>query len=145
MIFFLLLALAAGVLLPVQAGLNAQLRSALGSPIAAAFVSFLVGTATLAAATVLFRVSFPVTRAWGVTHPVQWSGGMIGALYVFAAVILAPKLGAGTLVAAVVAGQMITSMVLDHYGLIGFPIHSLSPVRLMGAVLVIAGVVLIQR
>jgi transporter family-2 protein len=145
MIFFLLLALAAGVLLPVQAGLNAQLRSALGSPIAAAFVSFLVGTAALAAATLVFRVSFPVTRAWAVTHPVQWSGGMIGALYVFAAVILAPKLGAGTLVAAVVAGQMITSLVLDHYGLIGFPIHSLSPVRLLGAVLVIAGVVLIQR
>jgi transporter family-2 protein len=145
MIFFLFLALAAGVLLPVQAGLNAQLRTALGSPIAAAFVSFLVGTAALAAATLLFRVSFPVTRAWGVTHPIQWSGGVIGAVYVLAAVVLAPKLGAGTLVAAVVAGQMITSLALDHYGLIGFPIHSLSPVRLAGAALVIAGVVLIQR
>ena len=145
MIFFLLLALAAGILLPVQAGLNAQLRSALGSPIAAAFVSFLVGTIALAAATLLFRVSFPVSRAWTVTHPVQWSGGIIGAVYVLAAVVLAPKLGAGTLVAAVVAGQMITSLVLDHYGMIGFPIHSLSPARLMGAALVIAGVILIQR
>lgn len=145
MIFFLLLALAAGVLLPVQAGLNAQLRSALGSPIAAAFISFLVGTVALTSAAMLFRVSFPVQRAWAVTHPVQWSGGVIGALYVLAAVVLAPKLGAGTLVAAVVAGQMITSLVLDHYGLLGFPIHSLSPARLLGAALVIAGVVLIQR
>jgi bacterial/archaeal transporter family-2 protein len=144
-ILFLLLALAAGVLLPVQAGLNAQLRSALGSPIAAAFVSFLVGTATLAAATLVFRVSFPVTRAWALTPVVQWTGGIIGAVYVLAAVVLAPKLGAGTLVASVVAGQMITSLLLDHYGLIGFPIHSLSPVRLIGAALVIAGVVLIQR
>jgi bacterial/archaeal transporter family-2 protein len=145
MILFLLLALAAGVLLPVQAGLNAQLRSALGSPIAAAFISFLVGTLALAAATVLFRVSFPVSRAWAVTHPVQWSGGMIGAVYVLAAVVLAPKLGAGTLVAAVVAGQMVTSLLLDHYGLIGFPVHVLSPARLTGAVLVIVGVILIQR
>ena len=145
MILFLLLALAAGVLLPVQAGLNAQLRSALGSPIAAAFVSFLVGTAALGVATLLFRIPFPVVRAWAVTHPVQWSGGMIGALYVLAAVVLAPKLGAGTLVAAVVAGQMITSLLLDQYGLIGFPVHSLSPLRLLGAVLVIVGVVLIQR
>ena len=145
MIFFLVLALAAGVLLPVQAGLNAQLRSALGSPIAAAFISFLVGTAALAAVALAFRVSFPFSRAWAVTHPVQWSGGIIGALYVFAAVVLAPKLGAGTLVAAVVAGQMITSLLLDHYGLIGFPVHSLSPVRLVGAALVMAGVVLIQR
>ena len=145
MILFLLLALAAGVLLPVQAGLNAQLRSALGSPIAAAFISFLVGTLALAAATVLFRVSFPVSRAWAVTHPVQWSGGMIGAVYVLAAVVLAPKLGAGTLVAAVVAGHMVTSLLLDHYGLIGFPVHVLSPTRLTGAVLVIVGVILIQR
>jgi bacterial/archaeal transporter family-2 protein len=145
MIVFLLLALAAGVLLPVQAGLNAQLRTALGSPIAAAFVSFLVGTAALAAATLLFRVSFPFGRAWAVTHPVQWSGGIIGAVYVLAAVVLAPKLGAGTLVAAVVAGQMVTSLVLDHYGLIGFPVHVLSPLRLTGAVLVIVGVILIQR
>jgi transporter family-2 protein len=145
MIFFLVLALAAGVLLPVQAGLNAQLRSALGSPIAAAFISFLVGTAALAAVALVFRVTFPFSRAWAVTHPVQWSGGIIGALYVFAAVVLAPKLGAGTLVAAVVAGQMITSLLLDHYGLIGFPVHSLSPVRLIGAALIIAGVVLIQR
>ena len=145
MIFFLFLALAAGVLLPVQAGLNAQLRSALGSPIAAALISFLVGTAALAGATLLLRVSFPVSRAWAVTHPLQWSGGIIGALYVLAAVVLAPKLGAGTLVAAVVAGQMVTSLLLDHYGLIGFPIHSLSLIRLVGAALVIAGVVLIQR
>jgi len=145
MIFALLLALAAGVLLPVQAGLNAQLRSALGSPIAAAFISFLVGTAALAAATLLFRISFPVSRAWAVTHPVQWSGGIIGALYVLAAVVLAPKLGAGTLVAAVVAGQMITSLLLDHYGLIGFPVHPLSAVRFIGAALIIMGVVLIQR
>jgi bacterial/archaeal transporter family-2 protein len=145
MIFFLLLALAAGVLLPVQAGLNAQLRSALGSPIAAAFISFLVGTISLTAATVLFRVSLPVGRAWAVTHALQWSGGMIGALYVLAAVVLAPKLGAGTLVAAVVAGQMITSLLLDHYGLIGFPVHPLSPARFLGAALVIVGVVLIQR
>ena len=145
MIFFLLLALAAGVLLPVQAGINAQLRSALGSPVAAALISFLVGTLALAAATLLLRVPFPVSRAWTVTHPLQWSGGIIGALYVLAAVVLAPKLGAGTLVAAVVAGQMMTSLLLDHYGLIGFPIHSLSLVRLIGAALVMAGVVLIQR
>ena len=69
MIFFLVLALAAGVLLPVQAGLNAQLRSALGSPIAAAFISFLVGTAALAAVALVFRVSFPVQSGMGGDSP----------------------------------------------------------------------------
>jgi transporter family-2 protein len=145
MILFLLLAVAAGVLLPVQAGLNAQLRSAIGSPVVAAFISFLVGTAALAVTTLLLRASLPLGRAWSTTSVVQWSGGLIGAVYVLAAVVLAPKLGAGTLVAAVVAGQMVTSLLLDHYGLIGFPVHSLSLVRLLGAAFVIAGVILIQR
>ena len=145
MIFFLLLALAAGVLLPVQAGLNAQLRSALGSPIAAALVSFLVGTAGLVTIALLLRTPLPVGRAWAATSPWQWSGGLIGAVYVLAAIVLAPRLGAATLIAAVVAGQMITSLVLDQYGLVGFPVHSMTLVRLLGAALVIAGVILIQR
>lgn len=145
MIFFLLLALAAGVLLPVQAGLNAQLRSALGSPVAAALVSFLVGTAGLAAVALLLRTPLPLGRAWAATTPWQWGGGLIGAVYVLAAIVLAPRLGAATLIAAVVAGQMMTSLVLDQYGLVGFPVHSLNPVRVLGAALVIVGVVLIQR
>ena len=145
MILLLLLALAAGVLLPVQAGLNAQLRSALGSPVAAALVSFLVGTAGLATVAVLLRTPLPLGRAWAATTPWQWSGGLIGAVYVLAAIVLAPRLGAATLIAAVVAGQMITSLVLDQYGLVGFPVHSLTPVRLLGAALVSAGVILIQR
>jgi transporter family-2 protein len=121
MILFLLLALAAGMLLPVQAGLNAQLRSALGSPVAAALVSFLVGTAGLATIAVLLRTPLPLGRAWSATSPWQWSGGLIGAVYVLAAIVLAPRLGAATLIAAVVAGQMIASLVLDQYGLVGFP------------------------
>jgi len=104
MILFLLLALAAGVLLPVQAGLNAQLRSALGSPVPAALVSFLVGTAGLATIALLLRTPLPLGRAWAVTSPWQWSGGLIGAVYVLAVIVLAPRLGAATLIAAVVAG-----------------------------------------
>ena len=145
MILYLLLAIAAGVILPVQAGVNAQLRTALGSPVAAALISFLVGTAGLATAALLLRMPLPLARAWEQTTPWQWTGGLIGAVYVLAAVVLAPKLGAGTLVAAVVAGQMVTSLLLDHYGLIGFSAHSLSLVRVLGAALVIAGVILIQR
>jgi transporter family-2 protein len=145
MILFLLLALAAGALLPVQAGLNAQLRSALGSPVAAALVSFLVGTAGLATIALLMRAPVALGRAWPATSLWQWSGGLIGAAYVLAAIVLAPRLGAATLIAAVVAGQMVSSLVLDQYGLAGFPVHPLTMVRLLGAALVIAGVILIQR
>jgi transporter family-2 protein len=145
MIFLLLLALAAGVLLPIQAGVNAQLRTALGSPVAAALVSFVVGTAGLAAVMLALRTSLPLRSAWAETSWWQWTGGLVGAAYVLASIVLAPRLGAATLVAAVVAGQMLSSVLLDQYGLVGFPVHPISAVRLLGAGLVIAGVLLIQR
>jgi transporter family-2 protein len=145
MLPLLLLALAAGVLLPVQAGINAQLRSALGSPLAAALVSFLVGTAGLALFTLVLRVPTPFRAAWVGSAWWQWMGGLFGAVYVLITIILAPKLGAATLIAAVVAGQMMASLILDQYGLVGFPLHPVSTLRLLGAALVIAGVVLVQR
>ena len=145
MILLLLLALGAGVLLPVQAGVNAQLRSALGSPIAAALVSFVIGTVGLVALVLLLRSPFPWRSAWATSSWWQWSGGLLGAVYVVATIVLAPRLGAATLVAAVVAGQMLTSVLLDQYGLVGFPVHPLSALRLLGAGLVIGGVILIQR
>jgi transporter family-2 protein len=145
MILLLLLALGAGVLLPVQAGVNAQLRSALGSPIAAALVSFVIGTVGLVALVVLLRSPFPWRSAWATSSWWQWSGGLLGAVYVVATIVLAPRLGAATLVAAVVAGQMLASVLLDQYGLVGFPVHPLSALRLLGAGLVIGGVILIQR
>ena len=145
MILLLLLALAAGVLLPVQAGVNAQLRSAVGSPLTAALVSFLVGTAGLVTAAVAFRSPMALRGAWVDSPWWQWVGGLIGALYVIATIVLAPRLGAATLVAAVVAGQMIASLLLDQYGLLGFPTHPINGLRVLGAGLVIVGVILVQR
>jgi bacterial/archaeal transporter family-2 protein len=145
MIVLFLLAVAAGVLLPVQAGINAQLRSAVGSPLSAALVSFLVGTAGLAAAAVLFRESFPLRGAWVATPWWYWVGGLIGALYVVATIVLAPRLGAATMIAAIVAGQMVASLLLDQYGVLGFPVHPISAPRMLGAALVIGGVILVQR
>ena len=129
----------------MQAGVNAQLRPALGSPITAALVSFVVGTVGLAAVVALLRAPVPIRSAWAATSWWQWSGGLLGAVYVVATIVLAPRLGAATLIAAVVAGQMVTSIVLDQYGLVGFPVHPLNALRLVGAGLVIGGVVLIQR
>lgn len=145
MILLLLLALAAGVLLPVQAGVNAQLRSAVGSPLTAALVSFLVGTAGLAVAAVVLRASMGLRAAWAVSPWWYWIGGLIGAVYVVATIVLAPRLGAATMIAAIVAGQMIASLLLDQYGLLGFPTHPISGLRVLGTALVIGGVILVQR
>ena len=145
MILLLVLAIGLGVLLPVQAGVTAQLRVSLGPPLAAALVSFLVGTAALALGAALGRVPVPLAEGWSRSPWWHWVGGLIGAAYVAGAIVLAPRLGAATLVAAVVAGQMLASLLLDHFGWVGFPVHEVSAPRLIGATLIIAGVVLVQR
>jgi transporter family-2 protein len=72
-------------------------------------------------------------------------GGLLGRVYIVAAIVLAPRLGAATLVAALVAGQMVASLPIDHFGWVGFAVHPVSPLRILGAVLVGGGVVLVQR
>ena len=146
MIGLVALALLLGVLLPVQAGINAQLRNTLGHPLTAALASFLIGTAGLALGLLFARTPLPsVGGAWAASPWWHWVGGLIGAVYVAGAIVLAPRLGAATLIAAVVAGQMLTSLVLDHYGWVGFPVHEVTRMRIIGAGLIISGVVLVQR
>ena len=145
MIVLLLIAIFIGALLPVQTGINAQLRTFLGHPITTALVSFGVGAIGLLVAVLSLAIPIPLGAAWAQTAWWQWTGGLLGAIYIAGAVVLAPRLGAGTLIAAVVGGQMVASLVLDHFGLVGFPEHPISGARLLGAALVILGVVLIQR
>jgi len=144
MAWFLLLAVITGVVLPVQAGVNHQLRLSLGHPVLAAGVSFLIGTLALGGYIVAARLSIPA-GALGRTLWWHWTGGVLGAFFVAAAIVLTPRLGAATLVATVVAGQMVASLFLDHYGLVGYARHPMDLGRVVGAALVIGGVFLIQR
>ena len=98
MIVALLLAFLAGALLPVQTGINVQLRGLLGQPLAAAAVSFVVGTIGLAMLVAGLRVPVPVATAWDRGAWWPWTGGLLGAVYIVAAIVLAPRLGAATLV-----------------------------------------------
>jgi transporter family-2 protein len=145
MALLLALAVLAGVFLPVQAGINAQLRQSLGSPLGATFVSFLVGTVGVLLVLCTLRTPIWSGAAWERSSWWHWTGGLLGAVYVLLSIVLAPRLGAATLIAAVVAGQMLTSLLLDHFGLVGFPLHQITPARIAGALLIIGGVVLIQR
>ena len=145
MLPFILLAMLVGVVLPVQSGVNAQLRSAVGHPLLAAFVSFAVGTVALLGLNLALRTPLPPGATIARLPWWHWIGGLLGATYIYLAIVLAPRLGAATLVASIVTGQMVTSLILDHYGLIGYPQQTLTPARALGALLVIGGVLLIQR
>jgi transporter family-2 protein len=144
MLALLLLAVVAGAVLPVQAGINAQLRITLGNPLAATLVSFLIGTIALALVVLVARVPLPSVQGLERAPWWHWTGGLLGAVYVAMMILLAPRLGAATLIAAVVAGQMLSSLVLDHYALVGFAAHPISLQRVIGAALVIGGVALVR-
>ena len=146
MTWFLLVpvALAAGTAVSMRFGVNSQLRGG-GGPVAAASISFIVGTVALVALTLALNRGLPsfgdVTNApWWV-----WTGGLLGAFYVFASVIFTPRLGAATTVALIRTGQILASIAIDHVGLFRVAAQEATPLRLLGALLIIAGVFFVQR
>ena len=141
---YVLFAFAAGAALPVQFGINAQLSSWLDSPVRAAFVSFLTGAIILAVAAALLFKPLPSGSRLGHAPWWVWIGGAFGAFYVVATIVAAPRLGAATVVAVIVAGQSLASVVVDHYGWVGFEPRHVSAGRLVGMALVGSGVALVR-
>lgn len=141
---YLILALAAGMLMPVQAGINAKLAGVIDGAIPAAFVSFLVGTLVLGLVLAAMGQGIPFGRALPASPWWYWVGGSMGAFFVTATVILAPRIGAGAMIALTLAGQLAASMALDHFGLLGFPHIPFDGKRLLGSLLLAAGVLLIR-
>lgn len=141
---YVLLAVVAGAMLPIQFGINAQLSHWVGSPIRAAFVSFLVGTIALLVVSAFVRKPLPSLAKLGDVPWWVWTGGLLGAFYVAASIVSAPKLGAATLAAAIVAGQSVASVLADQFGWVGFKEHHASPGRIAGMVLVAGGVALVR-
>lgn len=142
---YMLFALIAGSLMPVQAGVNAQLARFAGHPVLAALVSFMVGTLGLLVYSLFLRASWPTLADLSAAPGWLWVGGLMGAFFVATAAAFAPRLGAATFISITVAAQMITSVVLDQYGLLGFQVRQTSGWRIVGAILLIVGVALIRR
>jgi transporter family-2 protein len=77
--------------------------------------------------------------------PWVWTAGLLGAFYVAVVIILAPKLGTALTFSLIVAGQMIISLIFDHYGLLGLSIKQINWQRFLGVVCLILGVLLIRK
>ncbi|TVM16698.1 EamA-like transporter family protein [Oceanidesulfovibrio indonesiensis] len=142
---YYLLALAAGICMPVQAGINARLGSHIGGPTSAAFVSFFVGTLALAVFLVLAKNGLNLREAAAQTSWWHWTGGVLGAFFVSSTIFLAPRLGATTMLATIVFAQMFASLIVDHYGLLDFPVKTASVSRIIGVALVVIGVILVRK
>jgi len=144
-LFFIVIAILAGAVLPLQAGLNVQLGKSVHQPIFAAFASFLIGTIGLLIYLFVLKFDFSSIAQTKSVSPVVWTAGILGAFYVAAVIILAPRLGVALTFVLIVAGQMVVSMVVDHYGLLGLPVKHINWQRLLGVALLVAGVLLIRK
>lgn len=138
-------ALVAGALITVQAGANATLKKSFGEPMPALVVNYVLGLGAVLAYIFVMRVPWPASERIAGAPWWAWIGGLAGAVYGVAAILLANSLGAATLMALVVTGQLICSVVLDHFGWVGFEVHPAGWGRMIGCILMIAGFALIAK
>jgi len=141
-----IVALLAGAGLVVQVGMNARIGGALaGSTASAALVNFTVGLAGLTVFLLATQVPVPTREQLGAVPLWAWFGGLLGAFYVGTATYVGPRLGAVLLLALTLAGQMVASLVVDHYGLLGFAQQPITLTKIAGVLLLVAGIGLIAR
>ncbi|PHI21835.1 hypothetical protein CEQ90_00680 [Lewinellaceae bacterium SD302] len=143
-IFFIFLAIIAGILIPVQSGLNGKLGATAKDPLMGALLSFVVGTLGTLLFFLLTRGGFSNIKATFQLPWYYWTGGLMGAFFVYTLIVAPPRLGIALTLGITVAAQMIFGILLDHYGWLGFPQDSVSWTKVGGALLLIAGVFLLR-
>ncbi|MBK0368326.1 DMT family transporter [Flavobacterium agrisoli] len=141
----ILFAVIAGAVLPFQAVFNMQLGKTVHQPIFAAFASFLLGTLGLLTYLIYLKFDFSTLTQTKEASAVVWTAGLLGAFYVAAVIILAPKLGTALTFGLVVTGQMLVSVLLDHFGLFGLPINQINWQKTIGILLLLLGVIFIRK
>jgi transporter family-2 protein len=134
-----------GMLLAVQPVINANAAARAGHPVLGALISVTVTFVCLLFAALVLRLPLPGPRLLTILPRWVYVGGIIGAVFLFATLYLAPRLGVAALVALMVAGQLAAAMIMDHFAWLGVPERPFSLLRLLGAVLLLAGVLLIRR
>ena len=144
-IFLVLLLTLAGMGLTVQQAVNSRLRLAVGSPVLSALVSFLVGGIALGFLALFGAFGRGKLTDLGPLPWWAWIGGLFGAFYVTLAVIGVPRVGAAVVICCAVFGQLLAALALDSLGWLGVPRVPLSTSRVVGALLLLAGVLLMQR
>ncbi|WP_062120914.1 DMT family transporter [Aureimonas sp. AU40] len=143
-LFLILCAIVTGAAVPFQAGANAALGRTLGHPLWATLMSLAISMACVLPLLLIARVELPTLSNLSHAPRWIWIGGVVGAFYVTGAILVAPRLGAAGFVTAVIAGQMIASVAIDHGGLISFPQRTMTLQRLAGLLLIFGGLVVMQ-
>jgi transporter family-2 protein len=144
LLFALIGAFVGGTLVALQAPTNAMLARAAGSPVNAALISFAVGTLALVAVAMALGVR-PNGGEVRALPWYAWTGGLYGAVFVAVAAFAAPRMGVTYFLMVAIAGQLAMALLLDRLGAFGLPRVEISPTRIAGVLLVLAGAFLVRR
>lgn len=139
------LSLLAGFAVPLQAGSNARLGVILGHPFWATVISLLVSGLAIALLMLIVKVPRPNLVALSAGPWWIWLGGVAGVFYITVALMVVPRLGALNFIMAVVVGQLIISLLMDYFGLLGLPRHPPSLQKILGVSVVLAGFIIASR
>lgn len=139
-----LVALAAGAMIALQAPINAEAAGRLGHPLAAATMSFVVGTVVLAVLMLFFARNTNLGALQTMPLYMLLGGGLLGAIYVTVNLILAPKIGVAAIMALGIAGQLAAALFLDRFGLFELVQRELSVGRVGGVILVLVGALMVR-
>ncbi|MNH07797.1 hypothetical protein D3C79_671970 [compost metagenome] len=140
----LVIALLAGAAVPFQAGSNAALGRLLGHPLWATLVSLAVSVLMVIPALLVMRAPLPQVAALAQAPWWAWLGGVAGVAYITAALMLTPRLGAAGFIVCVIAGQVVSSLLIDQWGLMGLTQRPVNGLRLAGVGLIVLGMLVVQ-
>ncbi|MAM11451.1 MAG: hypothetical protein CML23_13500 [Rhizobiaceae bacterium] len=143
-LLLIIAAIITGAVVPFQAGANAALGRTLGHPLWGTLISLCVSFACIVPVILLVKVQAPTLTSLAQAPRWIWIGGVVGVVYITGALMLAPKLGAAGFIMAVIAGQMLASMVIDQWGLVVLPQKPVSWSRLAGLGLIVLGLIVMQ-
>lgn len=142
---FYMLPVLAGVAMTVQSGINGQLRSAINHPLLAAFISFLGGTLALGLMLLFSKQAFPALASYSDISWYKFSGGLLGVFVVTVVLLSVQEIGASNMFVLIVAGQLFTAVLMDHFGVLGMRESPVSLQKMIGIVLLIAGAYLVNK
>lgn len=144
-ILFYLLPVFAGIAITIQSGINSQLRTSIQHPLMAAFISFVVGTLALAILLIFSRDAFPSLSQYSNIEWYKYTGGLLGAFVVTVTLLSVSQIGAANMFVLIVAGQLATAVLMDHFGVLGMKSNPVSLQKLLGIFLLIAGAWLVNK
>lgn len=146
MLIFYFFAMLAGIASAIEPGQNAEFSTSVESPFLAGTVSLLVSIATIALAMVVTgQVGWPGLAKLAAVPWWAWFGGILSAALTLAQLYVSKRIGAAPFLGIIVTAGVVTSILLDHFGLIGFKVHPADLGRVAGGALMIAGVGLVAR